>query len=1283
VPSFSPFVHPDPPAGGKSNQGERFEIRGKLGAGALGVVYRAFDRQRGTEVALKTLREVTGSDLYRFKREFRTLADIVHPNLVTLHELHTLAGDWLLTMELVEGVAFVDWVRPQEPETYDEEPPTGPGRDPRDQFNDRFGATGPTGAAPTPTWLASARQRIIAAELQLPRLESAIYQLVDTVHALHQAGKLHRDLKPSNVLVEASGRVVVLDFGLVADVNPASPEMTHTASAVGTPAYMSPEQAADATLTPASDWFSVGVMLYESLTGRRPVDVVGKRIEDLARLPAPHVFDASVPARLDALCMQLLALDPARRPGGDEILAALGREPSPASRELVRNLTAPPFVGREAELTTLRQSLEEVRAGKGVAVFVRGASGMGKSALLRQFLDEAAIAHGTVVLKGRCYERESVPFKTLDAIIDALTTYLVQRAPSELSAIMPRDAVALARLFPVLLRVPAVADPAVRAFLPPDPLELRRRAFGALRELLARMGQRQPVVLAIDDVQWGDADSGNFLAELLLHPDAPAMLLIVSHRSEDEDVTPLLAALRRSREALGGGPVPVPMREITLGPLADAEARLLLGKVRHQEGAWIGQVVRESGGNPMFLSELARVRDEVSHASALGDESLSLEQVLGARIGRLGDDGRALLAVCAVAARPLRTLTALRAAGMDGEGSVVTQLAAERVLRVRQTASGSELETYHDRIRTAALALLEPGQRRAVHAKVAAALEAFPDRDHEALVDHWLEAGEPGRAATHAGLAAQAAEVRLAFHRAADLYGIALAHGDRGADERRLLHVRLGHALAHAGRLDESAAAFALAAEGAAPDEQLELARLELEQLLRGGQLQVGLEKAHLVLAGIGQRLPRSTAGAITSLLGQRLSILFRRLDKTDISPSPTPPAPEVLRRSEVLWSVSSGLGFVSPILGQVLQMRYLREAVASRVPRHLGLAFSIEMGYLGIGGVRNHAKIEALRARALDIAERTGDRQLLGVAHGSAGLGAFLCGHWQESEKRLAAGGKVLRDECTGVRWLLDLVEHFHISALWYLGETRELAHLMPIYLRGAEERGDAFAQRGLRGWRGNFYWVVIDQPFEARAQVSSVSLPRGPGSPTQLTHYYELLANTQIDLYLGEAAAAHERVEEIWRDLERAMLLRIQNCAIEAWYLRARAALALAASAGAGVDGCGGRAKDRLRLALHAARRIEAQRTSWGTPLAQLVRATAARLGGDLARAEVGLRDALAGFEHAHMQLYAAAARRRLGQLIGGEDGAARIAAADAFLRAQAVGNPEAMVGMLAPGW
>ncbi len=271
----------------------RFEVRGTLGAGGAGTVYRAFDHQLQREVALKLLRQASGRDLYRFKREFRALADIVHPNLVMLHELHAAEGDWYFTMELVEGVSFIDWVRPARTSS-------GPLR---------------------------SRQDIVASPVNEMRLRGALVQLVDALIALHKAGKLHRDLKPSNVLVTPQGRLALLDFGLVASVAEDNPEKL----AVGTPVYMSPEQAADQTLTEASDWYSVGAMLYEALTGRRPFEGESEQVMTRKQTEQPQhptQLALGIPADLARLCMQLLVPGPSARPTGLAILDQLGASPS-------------------------------------------------------------------------------------------------------------------------------------------------------------------------------------------------------------------------------------------------------------------------------------------------------------------------------------------------------------------------------------------------------------------------------------------------------------------------------------------------------------------------------------------------------------------------------------------------------------------------------------------------------------------------------------------------------------------------------------------------------------------------------------------------------------------------------------------------------------------------------------------------------------------------------------------------------------------------------------------
>ena len=179
----------------------RFQILDQLGVGGMGIVYRALDRHRGETVALKTMKRVDPLSLFRFKQEFRSLADLSHPNLINLYELISARGQWFFTMELLTGTDFLTHVRQ--------------GLKPA--------------ANPTVELATAATETYVLDDNPLPmgsthwtifRLRQVFPQLVEGVKALHAAGKLHRDIKPSNVMVTEAGRVVLMDFGLVTDVSP-------------------------------------------------------------------------------------------------------------------------------------------------------------------------------------------------------------------------------------------------------------------------------------------------------------------------------------------------------------------------------------------------------------------------------------------------------------------------------------------------------------------------------------------------------------------------------------------------------------------------------------------------------------------------------------------------------------------------------------------------------------------------------------------------------------------------------------------------------------------------------------------------------------------------------------------------------------------------------------------------------------------------------------------------------------------------------------------------------
>ncbi len=303
---------------------ERYEVGRCLGTGTFGVVYEARERAGGTPVALKKLAIADAGAVYAFKQEFRALVDVVHENLVRLDELFSVDGELYLSMELVEGESFLTRVRPPEKirapslhaaETAALDETTGRGDS---RSGERLGSLDGSGGGAGPT---SGRRPRAARPADKVRLRAALLQLAQGVLAIHRAKKLHRDLKPSNVLCTESGRVVILDFGLVA-----APGPRRERRVVGTPAYMSPEQAQGLPLGPASDWYAVGVMLYEALTGELPIGgdlrdiMLGKQALDA---PDPRTRAEGVPADLAELCLGLLARDPRSRPTGAAVVRAL------------------------------------------------------------------------------------------------------------------------------------------------------------------------------------------------------------------------------------------------------------------------------------------------------------------------------------------------------------------------------------------------------------------------------------------------------------------------------------------------------------------------------------------------------------------------------------------------------------------------------------------------------------------------------------------------------------------------------------------------------------------------------------------------------------------------------------------------------------------------------------------------------------------------------------------------------------------------------------------------
>jgi hypothetical protein len=282
------------------------------------------------------------------------------------------------------------------------------------------------------------------------------------------------------------------------------------------------------------------------------------------------------------------------------------------------------------------------------------------------------------------------------------------------------------------------------------------------------------------------------------------------------------------------------------------------------------------------------------------------------------------------------------------------------------------------------------------------------------------------------------------------------------------------------------------------------------------------------------------------------------------------------------------------------------------------------------------------------------------------------LLGHWEESRAASAESLQLLRERSAGLAWEVENLQLYHLWALFYLGRIAELCQQVPDMLREARARGDLFGVANLSTGLPNVAWLAEDRPDEAR-RVAREAMKRWSLRGFHLLHYREMVTLTNAALYEGDGRAALEPVLERWPSLKRSLLLRVSVIRNEGRALRARCHLAAAAS---GYDRAA-----RMRTADRDGRRVARSGEPWAEPLGLLVRAGVACTRKQDVRARDLFEAAAEGFEANGMAMHAAAARRRLGSLLGGDEGAALIAAADAKMEAEGIAKPERFTAMLAP--
>lgn len=1176
---------------------KRFELLRSLGEGAVGVVYEAHDGERGTHVALKVLKRWSAETLYSLKHEFRALANISHPNLISYFDLVVEENTAFFTMELVPGGDFLGWLR-------------GGDQVDRSRLRDGFG------------------------------------QLASGVAVLHQAGLLHRDIKPSNIQVTHDGRVVLLDFGLALLVDH-SRDMN---ALEGTAAYMSPEQACGETLTPASDMYSMGVVLYEALTGRKPFagsteEVLSRKIAEVP--PAPSTLSTHIPEDLDRLCMELLEQDPQARPTAFDLLQRLGASAERSTRTSQHER----FVGRDAELTRLLATA--IRTGEARIALLRGPSGIGKSSLFGHFVRRLREEQEEpLVLEGRCYEGERIAFQAIDDVVDNLARVWDTVDKGDLA--LPADAALLPRLFPVLGRVASLE--ALAGDLSPtlNMFDARTRAFSALRVVLQRFAERRLLVVHLDDMQWSDLDTLALLSDLMRPPDPPALFLVLGSRVEGSE--PILSFLE------GTG---VAYELFDLAPLGDDDARKLAEILLGGNTGDADRLVHEAEGNPFFLGELARARDATGGSAGAAK---SLEEVIARRISTLSADARTLLELVALSFSPPSLRVLGTAAGLEPQLTlrIARMLRIQRFVRTPAGQKQERLESYHDRIRKGVL--LQLANARARHRALAQALELRREGLPEQLTYHWFGAGDMPRAALNAREAARKAKESLNFDRAAELLRLLLDTGCCAPDERGGILRDCADALSLAGRPRDAAQMYFEASKASPRQERSELQRCAAEHYLRGGYINEGLATVRDVLREVGVELASSPWVAVARLM---LLLLWFRIRGTRWTPrEPALQRPHDLFRVDVLWSVGLSLGWIDMFRGFDLSLRALLLALrlgdSERIARAMGWE---ALRSFGLGeGKRGFAYAA--------IALKKGDDSVHNFGRFAEGANAYYVDNdWPRAHSEFDRGVEAITRTKKHPGWILDTGQLLGCFSMLYAGELRELGKRVPALVREAERRGDMYSAVGFRV-RIPAPFLLRDDPDGAQKDIqAAILLWAPPRDIYHLQHLWAVYSRCEILLYRGNVEAAAEELQRALRSIERSMLLTVPMLRVEVLDLRARIALGMAAR-------CEGpRRAVWQRAARTAYRKMLRVRLPVAGVLAAFAKAGLAAQQDGTVVARGQLLECIRRFDEMHMKSHAAAARTCLGNLVAGDEGAALVTDAARSLGDETVRNPRRWVAMLAP--
>ncbi|HEY94474.1 MAG TPA: protein kinase, partial [Dehalococcoidia bacterium] len=677
----------------------RYKVIKKLGEGGKKKAYLVHDSRLDRDVVFALIKTENLNEAARIRvnREAQAMGKLGdHPNIMPIHEFGDINGQPYLVMPHMPGINGNNDVEKLIEHTPDHKLPLD--------------------------------QVINIAKCVCRGLEFA-----------HSKGAIHRDIKPGNVWLTEDGTAKIGDFGLA--VMTEVSRLTQEGMMVGTPSYMSPEQAMAGEVTYKADLYSLGAMLYEMVTGRPPFvgddmySIIGGHLNTQPILPTWHRAD--LPSAFESLIMLLLEKDPVRRPAsaGDilqalesiekgDIQEATAEKKIPTENPLYRRV----FVGRENELRQLQDAFTGAMSGQGALVMVVGEPGIGKTSVCEQLATYATLGGGKV-LWGHCYEEGSLSLPYL-AFIEAMRSYILDREPEDLKKELGSGATDVARIVSEIREKLKVKPRESQ-----NPEEDRYRLLQSVSGFLKNAATVKPILVILEDLHDADKGTLEMLSYVSRNLTGTRLLLIGTYRDVEVDRNhPLSAALAELRRVSSFG-------RVLLRGLNIDEVRRMLTSITHEEiPVGLAEAVhRQTEGNPLFVQEVVRYLTEeklLVHAGGklVTSDTTSLQMnipeglrdVIGKRLSNLSEECNRLLSIAAVIGREFRLDVLQKVASIPEDDllNVIEEAKNVAIIEERSTvASAVSYRFAHAFFRTTLYEENIAPRRIRLHQQVARALE--------------------------------------------------------------------------------------------------------------------------------------------------------------------------------------------------------------------------------------------------------------------------------------------------------------------------------------------------------------------------------------------------------------------------------------------------------------------------------------------------------------------------------------------------------------------------------